>query len=434
MIPSVDAQLAADSSSRTSEFHNAVRVAGHPVRVCILTETYRPIVGGGEKQAQSLAEDLVRQGLPTTVVTRRTEEALATQEMMNGVSIVRIPPVGRTRAARWLMLVSSFLALARTRREYDVILVSGFKALGVSAVIVGKLFGKACILKADSNGEMSGTFFAAGLKALRLTPGSIPVRAFVWSRNLVLKRADAFIAITTGIENELEQEGVSRSRIRRVTNSVDTLKFCPVARAERDRLRRQFGMQDRDIVVTYTGRLVTYKGLPTLISVIDQIRRIHPHVRVLLVGSGGLDIHNCEEQLRRDVEVRGLRDHVRFAGEVADVQQYLQASDIFVLPSEDDAFPLSLVEAMACGLPVVATRVGGIPEIITPEDDGLLIEAGDARLLHDALCRLIVDRSLSSALGAAAARTVHTRYSQAHITQQYVELFHSALNCVPAVR
>ena len=122
MIPSVDAQLAADSSSRTSEFHNAVRVAGHPVRVCILTETYRPIVGGGEKQAQSLAEDLVRQGLPTTVVTRQTDQALATQEMMNGVSIVRIPPVGRTRAARWLMLwpARARVFLAPKTRRVDV--------------------------------------------------------------------------------------------------------------------------------------------------------------------------------------------------------------------------------------------------------------------------------------------------------------------------
>jgi glycosyltransferase involved in cell wall biosynthesis len=404
------------------------------LRVCILTETYRPVVGGGEKQAESLAEDLVRRGFATVIVTRRTDEALAAHETLDGVTVVRISPVGRTRAARWLMLVSSLRALARIRRDYDVILVSGFKALGVSAVLAAKLFGKACILKADSNGEMSGEFFAGGLKALRLTPRALPVRALVRSRNLVLKHADAFVAITAGIEEELRREGIPKLRIRRVSNSVDTRKFCPISSSERGSLRQRLGLPHTRFVATYTGRLVTYKGLPTLVKVIDDVRRIHHDVTLVLVGSGGLDIHNCEQHLRRDVDTRQLGEHVRFVGEVADVQEYLQASDLFVLPSEDDAFPLSLVEAMACGLPVVATRVGGIPEIVTPDQDGLLVEPRSAPELRDAICRVISDRQLASALGAAAARGVRARFSRERVAQQYLELFRAVLHSesVPA--
>lgn len=399
---------------------------GRP-RICILTETYHPVVGGGERQAQMLAADLAARGLDVLILTRRTDRRLAPMEVVDGVPVHRIPPAGMGQSKRWLMVLSSARALWSIRGRYDIILVSGFKALGVSAVPIGKLLRKPCILKADSNGEMSGEFFAGGLKTLSMTPASPPFRAFLALRNAILRRADAFVAITAGIADELERHGVASRVIRRVSNGVDTDRFRPVTEAEKRALRTRLGVPDKEILITYTGRLVTYKGLPVLVRVAERLRERHPEVGFVLIGSGGLDMHNCEATLKEYVADHRLGASVHFAGEVSNVHEFLQASDIFVLPTEDDAFPLALVEAMACGLPVVTTPVGGIPEIVTGGENGLLVPPGDVQRLHDSLCDLIEDPARAAALGESGVRTVRERYSREIVADRYVELFRSAL-------
>jgi glycosyltransferase involved in cell wall biosynthesis len=321
------------------------------------------------------------------------------------------------------MLFWSLLALVKTRRQYDVVYVSGFKALGLSAVLAAKLFRKACILKADSNGEMSGEFFAAGLKKIGLTPSSSLVRILLSGRNKILRAADYFVAITTGIAEELKNQGINPDSIASIPNSVDTFKFRPISLIERDRLRRKLVIPKKRIIITYAGRLVSYKGLPLLLRVAETIQSTFPEVGFVLVGSGGVDMHNCEAELKQFVKTKGLEEAIYFSGEVGNVHEYLQASDIFVLPSEDDAFPLALVEAMACGLPVISTPVGGIKEIITERKNGLLVEARDFQQLFQAISGLIRDPTLSASLGTAAVQTVQERYSAEIIIQKYCELF-----------
>jgi glycosyltransferase involved in cell wall biosynthesis len=395
-------------------------------RICLLTETYYPVVGGGEKQAQMLAEDLVASGYQTMVVTRRSSGLLNARASVGGVEVYRIPPVGSPRLARWIMVLSSCRTLARHRHRYDVILVSGFKSLGVSAVAVASVFGKACILKADSNGEMSGAFFGPGLRRWRMTPRSPLVRLFLAARNRVLRGADGFVAITTGIADELRASGIAAGLIHHVTNGVDTRRFQPVDQQAKAALRRRLPVPDRRLLVAYTGRLVTYKGLPLLLRVAERFEQEHTDVGFVLIGSGGLDMHNCEAELRDFVAAHGLGRSVCFAGEVENVQEFLQASDVFVLPTEDDAFPLALVEAMACGLPVVASRVGGIPDIVTHDSDGLLTRAGDAEGLYNALCSVLTDSSRAARLGAAAADSVRRRFSRETILDKYACLFEHA--------
>ena len=395
-------------------------------RICMVTETYYPVVGGGERQAQLLASDLVVRGLEVMIVTRRTDPTLAETDRVEGVPVFRISPVGAGRARRWLMTLSSLRFLVRTRSQYDVIFVSGFKALGLSAVLAAKMFGKACILKADSNGEMSGEFFSAGLRAFRLTPASRGFRAVLHARNWVLRQADRFVAITSGIAEELRGSGVSGAVIHHITNGVDASRFHPVHAELKHSLKQRLHLPEKDLLIAYTGRLVTYKGLPLLLRVAEEILRERDNVGFVLIGSGGLDIHNCEAELREFVRARGLEESIHFAGDVNNVQEYLQASDIFVLPTHDDAFPLALVEAMACGLPPVATAVGGIREIVTHDHNGLLVAAGDRQQLYQALGELIADKSRSAALGHVAMETVRAKYAREIVAAKYVELFQAA--------
>ncbi len=392
-------------------------------RVCLLTETYYPVVGGGETQARALAEELAAQGFGVLVITRRSDAALHRREQIGPVAVYRLSPAGPAHLKKWGLLLTSGPALLRHWRRYDVLLVSGFRVVGVTAVLAGKLLGKPCILKADSLGEMSGDFFADGLAQLRLNPSSFIFKSFLWLRNRILKHANAFIAISSEVTEELVNHGISPSLIRTIPNSVDTSRFCPVGDREKHELRRKLRLSPKDKVVTFTGRLVSYKGLPLLLRVWQEIQRKHDDARLLLVGSGGLDIHNCEAELKEYVNANGLSENVRFMGSVRNVHEYLQASDIFVFPTENEAFGISLIEAMACGLPVISTSVGGVRDILEHRKNGLVVEVNHFQQLYDALDTLMTDTALSTCLGQAARQVTREKYSAEIVTRQYVELF-----------
>jgi glycosyltransferase involved in cell wall biosynthesis len=395
-----------------------------PLKICIFTETYYPVVGGGETQAQALAEGLVANGLDVIVLTRRSDPSYKKTEQYGQVTVHRLPPAGSQHLKKWGLLYSSLPALIKLRHHYDLVFVSGFRVLGIPTVLVSKLLGKACVLKADSQGEMSGAFFAGGLARLRLTPSSLPVRLFLTMRNMILRHADSFVAICEELASELTAQGVASKAIHLVPNSVDTQKFRPVDRRAKELLRSRLALPQEAPIITYTGRLVSYKGLPLLLDVWKELQSERQDCSTLvLLGSGGLDMHNCEAELRRYVNVHGLQDSVRFAGDVRNVHEYLQASDIFVLPTESDAFPLALVEAMACGLPAVSTPVGGIKDIITHMHNGLLVPPRDPQQTRDALYALMSEPFLAARLGMAARQTVQEKYSAQRITEKYIALF-----------
>jgi glycosyltransferase involved in cell wall biosynthesis len=288
---------------------------------------------------------------------------------------------------------------------------------------MAKVLGKPVVLKADSQGEMSGAFFSDGLKRFGISSSSLPFRLFLGVRNAFLRRADAHSAITNGLEEELRAGGVREDAIHRIPNCVDTSRFAPVGGDEKLSIRRKLGIPPDARVVTYTGRLVSYKGLPLLLRVWQDLCGHHAGIRLVLVGTGGLDIHNCEEELRTFVDRHRMERSVTFTGGVENVPEYLQASDIFAFPTENDAFPSSLVEAMACRLPVVTTPVGAIPEIVQDGRNGLMVEPGRAEGLFRALDRLLSDPALARGLGEEGWRTVRDRFSADLVTREYLDLF-----------
>jgi glycosyltransferase involved in cell wall biosynthesis len=249
----------------------------------------------------------------------------------------------------------------------------------------------------------------------------------------VLREADCFVAISSEVAEELMRHGVNPSHVRAIPNCVDTRRFCPPEPEERLSLRQKLSaelvrpLEPGEKVVTFVGRLVAYKGLPLLVRVWREFTKEHRHVRLLLVGAGGDDIHNCEAELRAYLQTNGLWDTVHLTGDVLNVPEYLKASDAFVLPTENEAFGLSLVEAMACGLPVLSTPVGGVKDIVEHRQNGLLVEAGDFRGLYDAMQVLLTDAELVTRLGQAALRTVQERYAMDVVVGKYSALFRGLL-------
>ena len=390
-----------------------------------MLESYYPVVGGMEAAARMLVRGLIARGIEVMVITRRVRGDLEKAEVGEGASIYRVSPVGTGHFSRWVMVLTSLPLLVTMNRRYDVIFVPGFRTLGISAVLVSRLLHKHCILQAENNGEMSGEFFAGGLERVHLPPSARVVKFMLAIRNAILRRADSFVSISLDIRAELISNQVPSDKVTLIPHAVDINRFQPAAGNQKVQLRQRLGLPQGKTIVVFTGRLVSWKGLPLLIKVWERIHHNHPHAFLLLVGSGGTDIYNCEDELKEFVRSNYLQDSVGLTGDVRNVHEYLQASDIFVFPTEKDAFGISLIEAMACGLPVVAARTGAIKEIVTPGQDGLMVEPGDFQQLYAALDKLLDDNSLAMSLGAAARRTAMERYSDEVIIEKYIEVFQS---------
>lgn len=397
------------------------------MKVCIFTETYYPVMGGGETQAQLLADGLIAGGHSVILLTRKSDAALNKQERYGSVDVYRLAPSGGGQLKKWGLLFSSLPMLIKLRDRYDLLFVSGYRIIGLTALLAGKLLGKPVILKADSQGEMSGAFFESGLSKLGISHTALLFRWFLAFRNAILKKADAFSAISPEIATEWTSSGVPADRVFLIPNAVDTSRFVPVDAEQKSLLRGKLNLPQNTTIAIYTGRLVSYKGLPLLLKVWKEICCSHQDVLLLLAGTGGLDIHNCEADLQAYVKSAGLEKNVRFLGAVQNVPEYLQASDLFVFPTENDAFPSSIVEAMACALPVVTTPVGALKTIITDGTNGLLVEPGNSENLYQALYVMLSDHELASRLGQAAVYTVRERYSAENVTKNYLSLFSAVL-------
>ena len=393
------------------------------MKICIFTETYYPVMGGGETQAQLLAEGLVSNGHSVMILTRRSDVFLKSYERYGSVDVYRLAPVGTGQLKKWGLLFSSIPALLQLRNQYDLVFVSGYRIIGLTAVLLAKFLRKKVVLKSDSQGEMSGDFFESGLKKFGGTKSSLPFRLFLGFRNAILKNADAFSAISSEIASEFTTSGILPEKIYLIPNSVDTQRFIPIKPVEKKSLREKLGLSQNTKIAIYTGRLVSYKGLPLLLKVWNNIRHKHENVLLVLAGTGGLDIHNCEVDLKEYVKNNELENFVRFTGAVQNVHEYLQASDIFVFPTENDAFPSSIVEAMACGLPVITTPVGAIKNIVTDGETGMLIQPSSFEQLYKVLDVMFSDSTLASRLGTSASQDVQYKYSTKSVTEKYQALF-----------
>jgi L-malate glycosyltransferase len=131
---------------------------------------------------------------------------------------------------------------------------------------------------------------------------------------------------------------------------------------------------------------------------------------------------SCEQAIRDDVDQNHMRDVV-LVGSVRSVEDYLRCADIFVFPTIEEAFGIALIEAMACGLPVIASHVGAIKEIVTPGLDGITVPPGEYRPLFEALNRLLSSPVEFKYLGENAAQTVRLRYSRQLVSRKYFDLF-----------
>ncbi len=234
---------------------------------------------------------------------------------------------------------------------------------------------------------------------------------------------DRLIALTEAERQEhLDREVGKAERFAVVPSGIDRERFGR-ARVQGKQQPDWFGCPPEALVVGSVGWLTDIKGHEYLIAAVAKLKQDFPSLHLVIIGSG--DRH---EALLQQAELAGLCDAVHLLGHRDDVEVCLAGMDLFVLPSLNEGMGRALIEAMAAGLPVIASRVGGIPAVISHERTGLLVPPGDAGSLADALRRLLDRPEWATQLGVAASRSMDSRYGSVSMVHAIESIFAEALS------
>lgn len=217
-----------------------------------------------------------------------------------------------------------------------------------------------------------------------------------------------------------------KRKVRTIYNGVDLSRF-PLKSPGGSTFRTRLAIPPESFLVCTVGQICRRKGL---LELVDAMRRLHTEAPNLHLAVVGRVVFRHEEkyfsELRAAVRASGLEDRVHFVGAMSDVASVLQASDLLVLNSKDEPFGLVLVEAMSTGTPVIATRVGGIPEIVTDSENGWLVEPGDSQALAARLLEVSRDRARLDRVAQVAYQTTCPRFAMERFhgdwTRYYAEL------------
>ena len=399
------------------------------MRIAVVCNRFAPYIGGIETQVRLIGGDLARRGHEVTVLTRRYDRVLPRRETLDGISVQRFGPTGRGVLAKWLLNASTFRGLLPGTASFDCVVVTQFSATAFGPALANAFGGAPLILRTAERGEFTGEVSQGALGRL---PGGVRRMvhaALRTSREHAYRRARLVIALSRALAREAEAFGFPDSSIIRIPVALDTVRFAPGIPDRRRELRASLGIPLHAEVVTYVGRLVQGKGLPTLARAWAAVARERPRALLLVVGegTGPRSPLDAEASFREAVEAAGLAGRVLLTGPREDIPGCLQASDLFVFPSEREGFGNALVEAMSCGLPIVCSRIdSGAVDLVVEGEQGYTFEVGDSEGLSRRILDVLGDDAARARMGAAGRALVEPLLKVERVTDLYEEALRHA--------
>jgi glycosyltransferase involved in cell wall biosynthesis len=394
------------------------------VKVCFVTPEYFPISGGTGAYVYYLSRSLQKLGHNVHIVARHTEDS---EDVVDGVSVHYRKGVGNavTRYWRFARSASKLIKELNKKIGIDIIhanlpLVPSFaipddSARALVCAVHSTWKGEAIVTRKDSPKNLNPN----EKMMLRF---NFLLRTY---EKKLMDRSDALIAVSKyTIEELTELYGIKGDKIHVIYNGVDVQKFKP--QPNRAELRREFELEGEQKIVLFVGRLYHRKGLEILLKSIPLVIREFKEVKFAISGTG---FKKKEESLRKLAKKLTIEDYVSFLGYVPDekLPDLYAASDIFVLPAIYENFPFAILEAQATGLPVISTKVGGIPEFLVDNKNGFLIDAGDSTQLTQRLLILLQDPKLADEMGDRGRKLIEEKFSWHKITSQVIALYQKLL-------
>ncbi|QAZ66032.1 glycosyltransferase family 4 protein [Solidesulfovibrio carbinolicus] len=373
------------------------------LHLLLLNYEYPPIGGGAGNATANMARELAGLGHRVRVVTA-VYGGLSRRQMVDGYELVRLPAVRRhadhcSPLEMLTFLASAGLALPLGQWDFQADACIAFFGIpcGPAAWLLKQLCGVPYIVSLRG-GDVPG-FQPYDLAGYHKATG--PLIRFLW------RGAAHVVANSQGLA-ALARQSAGQTPIRMIPNGVDTARFTPAESLE----------ESGPVRLVFVGRVVHQKGLDVLLTALARLPAGVDY-ELTIVGDGPL-----RGALTEQAAALGVLSRLRFAGWAGReaMPELLRRADLFVFPSRDEGMPNAVLEAMAAGLPVIATRISGNEEVVADGETGLLVPPDDPDALAGALAGLLADAALRRRLGAAGRERVCREYSWRSVAERYAAL------------
>lgn len=375
------------------------------MNVCIVAPEFPPVVGGVSNYAYNLAHALVKLGHSVSVITRGSWRRGVSIENIDGIKIykIRFLPLYPLHIHIWGIFLNKFLN--KLDSTFDVIHVHS----PISPVVRTT---HPVVLTVHSTGAGQVNW----IKPVNLK--QLLNKLFYMTFRLRMERncfrnCSLITSVSLKVATELEEYyNIEKKKVIVVKNGVDTNYFVPS------------NYNKKKCLILYSGRLVTLKGLFDLVDSAKYVCNRFPKISFVIAGNGPL-----ENLLKAKIATLKLSDKIHLIGKVdrAKILMHYQAATMLVIPSHYEGLPTVLLEAMACGLPIVATNVGGITEVATNEENCLVVPAKNPKAIASAILRLLEEPALQVKLGVNARKTAEKHYDWSIIAQSFLSCYDAAI-------
>jgi glycosyltransferase involved in cell wall biosynthesis len=394
------------------------------LNVCFVTPEYFPISGGTGAYVYYLSHSLQKLGHNVHVVARHKQDS---EDVFDGIKVHYIKGTGNALTRYWRFARSASKKIEELNKQIGLDIIHANLPL-VPSFAIPKDSAKALVCAVHS------TWKGEAIVTRQSNPKELnPNEKMMLRFNRVLRRyetqlmnqSDALIAVSRYTVGELtELYGIEEEKIHVIYNGVDINKFKP--RPDRAKLQREFGLDEKKKIILFVGRLYHRKGLEILLQSIPPVLQEFGDVKFAISGTG---FKKKEQSLRDLAKELDIEDYVKFLGYVPDekLPELYSASDIFVLPAIYENFPFAILEAQATGLPVISTKVGGIPEFLADKENGFLIDPGDTKQLTQRVLTLLQDPKLAEEMGRRGRKLIEEKFAWRLITGQVIDLYHKLL-------
>lgn len=382
------------------------------MNVLMVTGAYSPEISSGGLQSQIMAGAL-RGRAEVRVLTTALDPTTPRHSNVDGIEVTRIHvrPGHPLRQLRALFMMAG--ELFRLVRWCDVVHVHGVSTKNVLVTVVAKLVGRPLVLSLHTMGaDAPEPIKRAGVLAW-------------WA----FRSASRYLAVSPALMQASLDAGVDPRRIQHLPNGIDTERFTPASAEERLALRRSLNVDIDPPVVVFIGYFSHDKQPRVLFDAWMRLRDDHGiDATACFVGAFQSAYFEVDPAIavgmRGDAGARGRAGRLILTGPVDDVQRYLRLADVFVLPSRREGLPVALMEAMACGLPCVASQLPGATDALIEDGvSGVLVPVGDVPAFASAIASLLQDAARAALMGAAARQVILARFARATIAQRWLACY-----------
>jgi glycosyltransferase involved in cell wall biosynthesis len=383
--------------------------------VLLVTGAYHPEISAAGLQCQAAAA-ILKGRARVSVLATAVDPTLPIEETIDGVNVHRVPVDVRSRLSKLAATVSLLRRLARLLPGVDVVHVHGFSQKNLPVALIAKALGKPVVLTLHTSGQDEPQAASAR--------GRLGEWAF--------RSAQLILPVSPNLARRCEEAGVPASKIRLTPNGLDLRRFRPASAFEKASLRRELGWPDDEQVVLFVGFFSRDKRPDLLFRAWRRVAAQGIPSKLVYVGATASPYFEIDQDIATEIRAQaaaiGRAGDVVFVPPTHAVERYYRAADIFVLASIREAHPVALLEAMACGLACIASRIEGATDVVIEDGvNGRLVDRDDEAAMAGALADLLARPGAAARLASRAPDVVAIRYDIQHTADQWMNAYEAVL-------